>query len=225
MTRQRFCFVVMPFKPDLNFFYLYLKRHLEEEHGLRVERGDHQILTRPLMDKIRARISEADVILGEISGANPNVFYELGLANAFEKPVIFLTQEAPEKAPVDVRQFEYIHYDPSRHEELLKKLDNAFHNVFVERYRELYTEASEVLRAFNRDMGAAYPMASLAEFQARIIRGELSQDVPAKENRARFAEFLLPKILREATEANIMRQVDKWLETQTLEVPEAGDRK
>ena len=169
------------------------------------------------MDKIRTSISEADVILGEISGANPNVFYELGLANAFEKPVIFLTQEPPEKAPVDVRQFEHIHYDPSRHEELLKKLDNAFHNVFVERYRELYTEASEVLRAFNRDMDATYPVASLEEFQARIIRGEQSQEVPAKEDRARFVEFLLPKILREATDANVMRQVDRWLEMQALE--------
>lgn len=37
------CFVVMPFRAELNFFYLFLRGHLNEKHGLRVERGDHKI--------------------------------------------------------------------------------------------------------------------------------------------------------------------------------------
>jgi hypothetical protein len=39
----------MPFKKELNFFYLFLQRHLKEKHGLHVERGDHKILTIPLL--------------------------------------------------------------------------------------------------------------------------------------------------------------------------------
>ena len=49
-----YVFVAMPFRRELNFFFLYIKKHLEDTFvGLQVERGDAEILTRPLMDKIR----------------------------------------------------------------------------------------------------------------------------------------------------------------------------
>jgi nucleoside 2-deoxyribosyltransferase len=104
------CFIVMPFRAELNFFYLYLRRHSHEKHGLRVERGDHQILTVPLLDKIRQQIAEARVLIADMTGRNPNVFYELGLAHALEKPVILLTQDASEDVPTDIRHLEFIRY-------------------------------------------------------------------------------------------------------------------
>src|SRR4051812_3521616 len=96
------CFVVMPFRAELNFFYLYLRRYLQERHGLRVERGDHRILTVPILDKIREQIIEAKVLIADITGRNANVFYELGLAHAFEKSVILITQDEDEDVPTDI---------------------------------------------------------------------------------------------------------------------------
>jgi hypothetical protein len=61
MNRPPFCFVVMPFRAELNYFYLYIQRYLSEKHGLRVERGDHRVLTKALMDKVRDQIVEADL--------------------------------------------------------------------------------------------------------------------------------------------------------------------
>ena len=61
MSKPPFCFVVMPFRPELNYFYLYVRMHLKQKHGLRVERGDQNVLTKALMDKIRDQIIEADV--------------------------------------------------------------------------------------------------------------------------------------------------------------------
>jgi hypothetical protein len=40
MAKARVCFIVMPFRPELNFLFLFLRRHLEERHGLIVRRGD-----------------------------------------------------------------------------------------------------------------------------------------------------------------------------------------
>src|SRR5215472_6557159 len=117
MSRSPLCFVVMPFRPDPNYFYLYIQRYLADKYGLKVERGDHRVLTKALMDKIRDQIVQADFLLGDITSGNPNVLYEIGLAHAFGKPVIFLTQDDPGNAPVDVRQFEFVHYDLQRHEE------------------------------------------------------------------------------------------------------------
>jgi hypothetical protein len=41
--------------------------------------------------------------------ADPNVFYELGLAHAVGKPVILITQNT-EDIPVDIRNIRYIQY-------------------------------------------------------------------------------------------------------------------
>lgn len=211
MTRPPFCFVAMPFRPELNFFYLYVQKHLKEKHGLRVERGDKNVLTKALMDKVRDQIVEADLLLGDVTDGNPNVLYEIGLAHAFGKPVIFLTQQDPAAAPVDVRQFDFIHYDLQRHEEFLGKLDNAVHNVFVGKYRTLYDVATELLKQFNLGTGSTYTAASLEDFQARVMRVEQSQHIPPVSESEQFAEFLLPKILGEATDVTIMRKVMEWV--------------
>jgi hypothetical protein len=201
----------MPFRPELNYFYLYLQRYISEKHGLRVERGDHRVLTKALMDKVRDQIVEADLILGDVSFANPNVFYEIGLAHALGKPVVFLTQDDPGNAPVDIRQFEFIHYDLHQHEQFLSKIDNAIGNVFVSKYRALYDEAIEILNEFNRGTASSYAPAPLEDFQARVMQGEQAQDLPAREDKASFTAFLLPKILPQATDLIIMQKVTQWI--------------
>jgi len=211
MSSRPFCFVVMPFRAELNYFYLYLQKHLRETHGLRVERGDHNVLTKALMHKVRDQIIEADVLLGDVTAANPNVFYEIGLAHAFGKPVIFLTQDDPANAPVDVRQFEFIRYDLQRHDEFLAKLDNAIQNVFIGEYRALYDEAIDLLRRFNQDTESSYGAASLEDFQARVMRQERTQDIPRVDEKERRGEFLLPKVLTEATDVVLMRKVMEWV--------------
>jgi hypothetical protein len=47
-----FCFVIMPFRPELHYFYLFIKRHIEDRHNIDCERGDAQILTKPILDKV-----------------------------------------------------------------------------------------------------------------------------------------------------------------------------
>ena len=210
MSGQRTCFIVMPFRPELNFLFLFLQRYLNERHGLVVKRGDTQILTRALIDKIDHEIQTADLIIGDISFSSPNVFYELGLARAYGKSVIFLTQEEPEAAPVDLRQFEFIHYDLTRDRELLSKLDNAIANVMGEGYAELYRESIAILQKFNAETASTYAAAPLEEFQARVIRGESLEGIPEAVDPG-YQEFLLPKIIAEATDIAVIRKVNVWL--------------
>ena len=89
----------MPFRPELNYFFLYLKKYLEEKYRIRVERGDSNVLTKELMNKISDQISSASFLIADVTGANANVFFELGIAHATSKPVIFLTQDAPQRRP------------------------------------------------------------------------------------------------------------------------------
>lgn len=94
-----FCFVIMPFAPELHYFYLYLKQHIEQKHHLDCERADAQVLTIPLLEKINEYISRADVVIADCSKRNPNVFYELGIAHAHGKKVILVTGDSISEAP------------------------------------------------------------------------------------------------------------------------------
>jgi hypothetical protein len=205
------CFVVMPFRAELNFFYLYLRRHINEKHGLRVERGDHKILTVPLLEKIRQQISEAKVLIADVTGRNPNVFYELGLAHALEKPVILITQDKTEDIPTDIRHLEFIRYDLGEDADVLAKVDNAIHHVFVDRYQQLYSKAREILQEFNRACGLGLEETTPEEFQARVIQGERTQGSPDRSDDFMMTDFLLPRIIRDVADGSTMRKVTTWV--------------
>lgn len=210
MPEPRVCFIVMPFRPELNFLFLFLQRYLQERHGLHVRRGDTSILTKALMEKIETEIQSADLIIGDITYASPNVFYELGIARAYGKPIIFMTQDDPKTAPVDLRHFEFIHYDLARDHDLLLKLDNAIQNSLGGDYTAIFDQAMTLLQKFNVETESAYSPASFEEFQARVIRGERLEGIPSPDDSG-FSEFLLPKIIAEATDISVIRKVDKWL--------------
>jgi hypothetical protein len=210
MNKQPFCFVVMPFRPELNFLYLFLQKYVTEKHGLRVERGDHRVLTKALIDKVRDQIVESDLILADVTGANPNVFYEIGLAHAMGRPVIYMTQDPPESAPVDIRQFEFIHYDLAHHEEFLGRIDNAIQNMFVGKYRALYDEGIGLLKQFNASTNSSHAPALLEEFQARVMRAEQTQEVPEPPDFASRVAFLLPRTIKETSDLAVMRKIMDW---------------
>jgi hypothetical protein len=211
MTPRRKCFVIMPFSPTLNFFYLYFRRHLEEKFPLEVERADNRVLTKPVMEKIRAQIQAADIIIGDITGRNANVFYELGLAEAWGKPAVLLTSDSIDEAPTDVRHLEFIRYDLGRETEFISKLDNAFHNLLSEPYIGLFDRALELLRQFNHASNTSYGATTLETFQSRVLQGERIQSVTDPDAELSSARFLLPKVLDNPTDWNVMERVSTWL--------------
>jgi hypothetical protein len=56
-----------------------------------------------------AQIADADVVIVDFSGKNPNVYYEAGLADAWNKDWIILTQSADDLT-FDVRHIRAIRY-------------------------------------------------------------------------------------------------------------------
>lgn len=211
--RETLCFVVMPFRPELNYFFLYLKKYLEEKYRIRIERGDSNVLTKELLKKISEQISEASFLIADITGNNANVFFELGIAHEKNKPVVFLTQDDPKDAPVDTRQFEFIKYELGKHEDFLAKLDNAVRNVLGSSLDipRLYELARDLLKQFNADSGFTHDQASREEFHARVVRAAETQGVPELADSVRLGRFLLPKILQDATDLNVMQRVTLWL--------------
>ena len=206
-----FCFVIMPFRPELNYFYLYIKRHIEEQHNIDCERGDAQILTKPLLEKIAEYIRRADVIIADCTGRNPNVFYELGIAHAGDRKVILITQDSVAEAPADVRHYEFIRYDLADHLQFLSSLDNALRNVFANRYDQLFSKALQLFKRFREETHALVSQASKDVFVSRVLAVERTRDLPALEHEYDFAELLLPRIIADSGDAQVMTQITQWL--------------
>lgn len=210
MSRIR-CFIAMPFLGELNYFYLYLQHYLSETYGFHVERGDHSVAIGSILDKIRRQIQIADLVIGDVSGSNPNVFYELGLADAYGAKIILITSGPVDQAPVDIRHLELIAYDLRRHAEFLAELEKAIHSRFFERYSELYEKALGFLDEFNSVSGRDHEKASREQFQQKVMALEERSGVPDGSDRVAQAEFLLLKVLGDPADPVTLRDYSSWM--------------
>jgi hypothetical protein len=113
----RLIFVLMPFRQRAHWsddVYMMIKAVCESLSGtypnLKCSRADDITELGAVNRQIVDRISSARVIIADITGNNPNVMYELGIADGISKPVILMNQ-IPNKAPFDIahlRQMSYV---------------------------------------------------------------------------------------------------------------------
>ncbi|MCA0454512.1 MAG: hypothetical protein LCI00_11100 [Chloroflexi bacterium] len=208
------CFVIMPFSAELHYFYLYLRHHLQSRHNLICERADASVLTVPLLDKIKDYINRADIIIADCSGRNPNVFYELGIAHTLNKDVILITHDSISEAPSDIRHYEFIRYELSDEVTFLKKLDNALENITFKRYEPYYLQAKSIFDRFNSVNGLRFRSVAEGLFLSSLRDADRQGSLSTLANDDKsIAEFLLPKIIENTTDAQIMRFVLDWLDT------------
>lgn len=104
-----FVFVLMPFLPEFNDIYHLGIKQACIDSGAYCERVDEQFFQGTILDRIYNQISKADVIVADMTGRNPNVFYETGYSHALGKNVILLTQKA-EDIPFDLKKYPHIIY-------------------------------------------------------------------------------------------------------------------
>lgn len=107
-----FVFVLMPFDPKFDDIYKFGIKGAANELGAYTERLDEQLFTEGMLDRIFNQISKADVIVADMTGRNPNVFYEVGYAHALGKIVLLLTQKT-EDIPFDLKHRQHTVYGGS----------------------------------------------------------------------------------------------------------------
>lgn len=76
-------------------------------------RADDVYRSSLIIDDVWTFITRSKVVLAELTGRNPNVLYELGLAHAIPKPAILVTQ-SKEDVPSDLRHIRWIEYNTRR---------------------------------------------------------------------------------------------------------------
>lgn len=123
--KKGFIFTLMPFEKSFDDIYALGIKAACKELEVYCERIDEQIFTESILDRIYNQINKADIIIADMTGRNPNVFYETGFAHALSKKVILLTQNV-EDIPFDLKHYSHIIYGGSilkLKEELVKRID------------------------------------------------------------------------------------------------------
>jgi hypothetical protein len=96
-------FMIMPFDDEFFEVFEMLKRQFgnEFEFSNAGEEGNQQNILKDIIQPIY----EADIIIADLTGLNPNVLYELGLAHSFNKKTIVITKDSLSMLPFDLKQY------------------------------------------------------------------------------------------------------------------------
>jgi hypothetical protein len=102
-------FVIMPFNKEFNYTYEIVKGSIQDI-GLKCRRGDEEKVSSNILSHIIQEMVQAKLIIADITGRNPNVFYELGIAHALDKPVLVISQSSAE-IPFDLNYIRILLYN------------------------------------------------------------------------------------------------------------------
>lgn len=128
--RKRTAFMIMPFLPDFNEIWTCIQDGMEQV-DLEISRVDSKLLPGPIIKRIYKNIEDADYIVADLTGKNPNVLHELGYAHAYEKIVITLTQNSKD-VPRRLQGDQYIRYSANNwngDEKLKEDLKQIVNNI------------------------------------------------------------------------------------------------
>jgi 23S rRNA U2552 (ribose-2'-O)-methylase RlmE/FtsJ len=110
------CFIIMPISTQLGYepghFSLVYEDIIKPAviaAGMKPIRADETKNTNLIQLDILRKVIESDIAICDMSAKNPNVFYELGVRQAFDKPTVLMIDDVT-TAPFDVSSLRYVDY-------------------------------------------------------------------------------------------------------------------
>lgn len=122
-------FVIMPFADEFFESYEMLKEHFDDEFEFS-HAGEEDNQQNILADVIPP-IYNAEIVLADLTGLNPNVMYELGIAHSFNKKTVIITRDDLSTLPFDLKQYRTKEYSThfKKFFELIEYLEKNFHGA------------------------------------------------------------------------------------------------
>lgn len=126
-------FIAMPFDKELGNVFYVVKQYGTRK-GYNVWRADENKATVEIFSHILGKISESDVVIADVTYANPNVFLEIGYSWAIGKEVLLIAEHLND-LPFDVRGHTVFAYNDRKNANeienvLSSHIDAAVTNAF-----------------------------------------------------------------------------------------------
>jgi hypothetical protein len=127
------CFIVMPYGPNWFDDVHQTIRDAGKTQNFNCVLSLNMATAGQIVDQVWQQLRYAETIVADLTGRNSNVFYEVGLAHALGKQIIFITQDS-DQLPFDVSTSRCIKYQETDLVSLQKELERAFAAV-PQRYK------------------------------------------------------------------------------------------
>lgn len=224
-TSAKTCFIMMPiadqtdYEPGhFNRVYQYLIKPACVKAGYHPIRADDNKASNMIMFDILKKIVECDMAICDLSSRNANVFYELGLRQAFNKKTILITDNRL-PAPFDISAFRYVPYSHTLRVDTVDREIPGIINMLKETENQPADDVNSIIKllqiqpskveniSLNQEDSVMYGM--LLNIQKQLL------DIKSKEvfSSSRYASYLNKKAL-----PNVLSDIDlaKELSGQTF---------
>jgi len=104
------CFALLPFQEQFFEVYESAISPSVEEIGMKALHAGEIFGNREIVEDIWDSICRARIVIVDVTGRNPNVFYELGICHTLGKESIIITQNRND-VPFDIRHRRFIEYN------------------------------------------------------------------------------------------------------------------
>lgn len=183
VKKGKSCFLVCPIgipgsdtRKHSDLVYKFIIQKILPEFGYSlIERSDDIGEPGSIPSQIINRLMECDLVIADLTGHNPNVFYELGVRHTFGRPYIQLINEK-EKIPFDVGSMRTIAFDITDLEsvenckyELKKQLQSIEETGDVDSPVKIAISAKQFTS--NTDPKAAW----IKSIEERLVKVEMDQ--------------------------------------------------
>lgn len=182
MKRQ--CFVISPIGPEgsairehADDVFDYIIRPAMEQRGIEAVRSDHMLESGKISDQMFGAILKYDMCVAVLTGHNPNVFYEMAIAQCAARPVIMLIEKGQD-LPFDIQDQRCVRYT--------LKPRPLFEQVYV---KEILGHVDSLERGGWRcevPFGLAIPLGGLGDREARPRFLERAMDFGGQDARIRL---------------------------------------
>lgn len=135
------CFGIMPFDENFNPVWEAIKATVQEDpFNISCVRSDEVAEPGCIIENVLEYIARARLVIADLTGRNPNVFYELGIAHTCKPSshVVLLAQTIDD-VPFDLRHLRCLVYKPDL-SNLSSMLSNTLSQGAIRRYSVEVTE-------------------------------------------------------------------------------------
>ncbi|QDU69415.1 hypothetical protein Pla86_45330 [Planctomycetes bacterium Pla86] len=117
---QAVCMAAYPFRPIFHKIFEFIISPAARSAGLTPTRSKLELEAGPITEDVLRKLLAARVVVADVTGANANVFYEVGVAHALAKPVVLIRDVTREDGPLsphsterpfDLAEYFAIEYD------------------------------------------------------------------------------------------------------------------
>ena len=151
-NKPKSCFVIMPIANQEGYddghfsrVYEYVIKPAIKTAGFEPIRADEVQQTNYIIIDILKKIVNADMVVCDLSSRNPNVLYELGIRQAFNKPVCLIKDQITNRM-FDIQGFRDVEYDHTLRIDKVNEAINELATAIKSTYENKSSDVNSIVQ-------------------------------------------------------------------------------